>query len=175
MLECIYFFLIGAFVGWMLECTFKFFSKNFARTPGILNTPFCILYGLGTVVLSLVINRITDNIWLLFILSMIILTVMEYITFVLLKKIYGVQLWDYNSMTFSLNEKVCIEFSLIWGTLGALYIKYVLPLLTKFYIIANGAALSFALQLLLAIIIADFIYSSFVLIETRRKAKEDLA
>ena len=175
MLECIYFFLIGAFVGWMLECTFKYFSKNFKRTPGILNTPFCILYGLGTVVLSLVINKITDNIWLLFILSMIVLTVMEYITFVLLKKIYGVQLWDYNNMTFSLNEKVCIEFSLIWGTLGALYIKYVLPLLTKFYIIANGAALSFSLQLLLAIIIADFIYSSFILIETRRKAKEDLA
>ena len=62
MLECIYFFIIGAFVGWLLECVFKYVTKNFRNTPGILNTPFCILYGLGTVVLSVVINRTTNNI-----------------------------------------------------------------------------------------------------------------
>ena len=63
LLECIYFFIIGAFVGWMLECIFKFFAKDFKRSPGILNTPFCILYGLGTVALSMVINRVTNNFW----------------------------------------------------------------------------------------------------------------
>lgn len=170
MLECIYFFIIGAFAGWMLECVFKFFSKNFALTPGILNTPFCILYGLGTVVLSLVINRITNNIWLLFLLSMIVLTTMEYVTFILLKKIYNVQLWDYKDMKFSINEKVCLEFAIIWGVLGALYIKYLLPIFTNFFVRAQGVALSFALQLLLAIIIADFIYSSYVLIKEKRES-----
>lgn len=167
MLECIYFFIIGAFVGWMLECVFKFFSKNFAKTPGILNTPFCILYGLGTVVLSMVINKVTENIYLLFILSMLVLTAMEYITFILLKKIYDVKLWDYTNMTFSINEKVCIEFAIIWGILGAMYIKYILPMLSNFYIVAQGAALTFSLQLLLAIIIADFIYSSYILIKQK--------
>ena len=169
MLECIYFFIIGAFMGWLLECTFKFFNKDFRRTPGILNTPFCILYGQGTVVLSVVINRVTNNIWLLFFLSMIVLTVMEYVTFVLLKKVYNVQLWDYKDMTFSINEKVCVEFALIWGTLGALYIKHLLPLLTDFFVAAQGVALTFALELLLAIIIADFIYSSYVLISKKRE------
>jgi len=171
MLECIYFFIIGAFVGWMLECVFKFFSKNFAKTPGILNTPFCILYGLGTVVLSMIINRITNNIWLLFLLSMIVLTIMEYVTFILLKKIYNVQLWDYNDMTFSINEKVCLEFAVIWGVLGALYIKYLLPILTNFFFEAQGVALTFSLELLLAIVIADFIYSSYVLINKKREIK----
>ena len=169
MLECIYFFIIGAFMGWLLECVFKFFNKDFRRTPGILNTPFCILYGLGTVVLSVVINKVTNNIWLLFLLSMIVLTVMEYITFVLLKEIYNVQLWDYKDMTFNINEKVCVEFSLIWGALGAIYIKYILPLLTDFFVVAQGTALTIALEVLLAIIISDFIYSSFVLINRKRE------
>ena len=102
MLEGIYFFIIGAFIGWILECVFKFATKNFKRTPGILNTPFCILYGLGTVALSLVIGRITNNFLLAFILSMIVLSIMEYITFVLLKKIYNVELWDYNNMKFNI-------------------------------------------------------------------------
>lgn len=171
MLECIYFFIIGAFAGWLLECVFKFFVRDFRKTPGILNTPFCILYGLGTVVLSVFVNRLTENIWLLFFISMFVLTVMEYLTFVLLQKIYNIQLWDYRKMTFNINEKVCLEFSLIWGLLGALYIKYLLPTLTNFFWLAQGVALSFSLQLLLAIIIADFIYSSYVLIEKKRKVE----
>lgn len=169
MLESIYFFIIGAFVGWMLECIFKFFSKNFRTTPGILNTPFCILYGLGTVALSMVINRVTNNIWLLFLLSMVILTTMEYITFILLKKIYNIQLWDYSDMTFSINEKVCVEFALLWGILGALYIKYLLPVLTNFFVVAKSTALASSLYLLLAIIIVDFVYSSYVLIREKRQ------
>ncbi len=169
MLECIYFFIIGAFAGWMLECVFKFVSKNFERTPGILNTPFCILYGLGTVALSMIINKVTNNILLLFLLSMIVLTAMEYVTFILLKKIYNVQLWDYKDMTFSINEKVCLEFALVWGVLGALYIKYLLPILTNFFVNAQGLALTFMVYLLFAIIIVDFIYSSYVLISKKKR------
>lgn len=171
MLECIYFFIIGAFVGWLLECVFKFATKNFRTTPGILNTPFCILYGLGTVVLSVIINRVTNNIWLLFILSMVVLTAMEYITFILLKTIYGVKLWDYRNMTFSINEKVCLEFSIVWGVLGALYIKFVLPILRAFFITAQSFALTFAIYLLFGIIIGDFIYSSYVLIKEKRNLR----
>jgi len=173
MLEGIYFFIIGAFAGWLLECVFKFLSKNFRRTPGILNTPFCILYGLGTVVLSLVVNRVTGNIWLLFLLSMTILTFMEYVTFILLKKIYDVQLWSYDNMTFSMNEKVCLEFAIVWGVLGALYIKYVLPILTTFFATAQSFALTIAIYLIFAIIIGDFIYSSYMLIREKRELELD--
>ena len=169
MLECIYFFIIGAFVGWLLECVFKFITKNFERTPGILNTPFCILYGLGTVVLSMIINRITNNIWLLCGISMIVLTIMEYITFVLLRKLYNVQLWDYNDMTFSINEKVCLEFAMVWGLLGAIYIKYVLPVLKMFFANARSYALYVTVYLILGIIIVDFIYSSYMLLKTKRQ------
>ena len=173
MLECIYFFIIGAFAGWLLECMFKFIAKDFRHTPGILNTPFCILYGLGTVVLSLVINRVTDNTIVLFIISMVVLSVMEYVTFVLLKKIYNVQLWSYDNMTFNLDEKVCLEFSLIWGLLGALYIKYLLPVLSSFFAAAQGLAFTIALYLLFAIILTDFVYSSYLLIKEKKQLQSE--
>ena len=169
MLEGIYFFIIGAFIGWILECVFKYITKNFKRTPGILNTPFCILYGLGTVALSLVIGRITNNFLSAFILSMIVLSIMEYITFVLLKKIYNVELWNYNNMTFNINEKVCLEFSFVWGLLGALYIKYLLPMFRSFFITSMSFAFKVALVLILGIIVVDFIYSSYVLIKSKKK------
>ena len=168
MLECIYFFIIGAFVGWMLECVFKYVSGHMNNTPGILNTPFCILYGVGTAVLSLVINRITNNFVLLFLLSMLVLTIMEYVTFIILKKIYGVQLWDYSNMTLRLDEKVCLEFSLIWGILGAVYIKFLLPLLTKFLAVYKGAALTAVIYLLFGVIFVDFVVSSYILIRRKK-------
>lgn len=168
MLECIYFFIIGAFAGWMLECVFKYVSGHMNNTPGILNTPFCILYGVGTTVLSLVINRITNNFVLLFLISMVVLTIMEYVTFVLLKKIYGVQLWDYSNMTLRLDEKVCLEFSLMWGLLGAVYIKFLLPLLTRFLVLYQGAALTAVVYLLFGVIFVDFVYSSYMLIRRKK-------
>lgn len=171
MLECIYFFVIGAFAGWLLECVFKFVSKSYDRAPGILNTPFCILYGLGTLTLSMVISEITNNFWLLFILSMLILTIMEYVTFILLKKIYNVKLWDYTNMKFNIEEKVCLEFSLIWGVLGALYIKYLLPLFKVFFVASQSLALTLGLYILLGIILVDFIYSSYILIKTKKYKK----
>ena len=168
MLKCIYFFVIGAFIGWMLECTFKFMTKNFDRAPGILNTPFCILYGVGTVFLSLVINKVTNNFILLFILSFVILTTLEYITFILLYKIYNLRLWDYNNMKFNLRGIVCIEFSIIWGVLGACYIKFLLPLLNTFYYVASNLTLKVSLYTLLGIIVIDFICSSYILLKKKK-------
>ncbi len=168
MLECIYFFIIGAFAGWLLECAFRYVAGHLDKSPGILNTPFCILYGLGTLVLSNVISRITTNPAILFLLSASVLTLMEYITYILLRDIYGLKLWDYSDMTFKLDEKVCLEFSLIWGTLGVLYIKYLLPMFRNFFYAAKGPTLIFAIYLIFGIIFVDFVYSNFRLIESKK-------
>ena len=168
MLECIYFFIIGAFAGWLLECAFRFIAGHLDKSPGILNTPFCTLYGLGTLVLSTIISRITTNPPILFLLSATVLTLMEYVTYILLRDVYGLKLWDYSNMTFKLDEKVCLEFSLIWGTLGVLYIKYLLPVLKGFFYAAKGPTLIFAIYLLFGIIFVDLIYSNYKLLRSKK-------
>ena len=168
MLECIYFFIIGAFAGWLLECAFRFIAGHLDKSPGILNTPFCTLYGLGTLVLSMVISKITTNTAIIFLLSSTVLTLMEYVTYILLRDVYGLKLWDYSNMTFKLDEKVCLEFSLIWGMLGTLYIKYLLPILKTFFYAAKGPTLIFAIYLLFGIIFVDLIYSNYKLLNKKR-------
>ena len=169
MLKGIYFFVIGAFVGWMLECVFKFVTKKFERTPGILNTPFCILYGIGTVVLSLILTKITNNFMLLFFLSFLTLTILEYVTYMLLEEIYGLKLWDYSHNKLNIGGKVCISFSIIWGILGTGYIKYLFPLLNKFYDLAKGKVLMFSIILSIIIIVTDFTFSSYKLLKIKRE------
>lgn len=164
---CIYFFIIGSFVGWLLECVFKAASRHFERAPGILYSPFCILYGVGTVLLATIIPSITDNTFLLFILSAVILTICEYITYVLLDKMYDVHLWDYSDMKFALNEKVCLEFAAIWGVLGVLFIKFLLPVLSTVFLRMNGVVLYLIVFAMFTFIALDLLYTNDKLIHER--------
>lgn len=164
MFYCIYFFVIGAFLGWILECVFKSLSGKTNNAPGILNGPFCILYGVGTVLLSTIIPTITDNTVSLFFISAIVLTICEYITYELLNKMYGIALWDYSDMALKINEKVCIEFSAIWGVLGTFYIKFMLPFLKGVFWGINGMWSNLILFAFLCAISLDLLYTNEKLI-----------
>ena len=160
MFYCIYFFIIGAFMGWVLECLFKAGTKKFNNAPGILNSPFCILYGIGTVLLSTIIPFVTDNVFVLFFLSAIILTFCEYVTYILLRKMYGIALWNYSNMRLAISEKVCVEFAVIWGVLGVIYIKYLLPILKSVFISINGPITNLIILAIFTFISLDLLYSN---------------
>lgn len=167
---CIYFFIIGSFVGWLLECVFKAAARHYERAPGILYSPFCILYGIGTVLLATVIPSVSSNIFLQFILSAVILTICEYITYVLLDKMYDVHLWDYSDMKFALNEKVCLEFAAIWGVLGALFIKFLLPVLSTVFLRMNGVVWYLIVFAIFIFIALDLLYTNDKLIREKASA-----
>lgn len=163
MFYCIYFFIIGAFLGWILECLFKAMSKKFNRAPGILYGPFCILYGVGTVILATIIPEITANVFLQFLLSAIILTFCEYVTYVLLQKMYGLVLWNYSDMRLAINEKVCVEFACIWGVLSVLFIQYLLPVLRGVYFAIAGVIPNLIILTLFVFISLDLLYTNYSL------------
>lgn len=60
---------------------------------------------------------------------MILASVLEYITGVLLEKLFGKKLWDYSRHKYNLDGYICLEYSLIWGVLAVLMMLYLNPLL----------------------------------------------
>lgn len=169
MFYCIYFFIIGAFAGWILECLFKALSKKYTRAPGILYGPFCILYGVGTVLLATIIPELTANIFLRFLLSAVILTFCEYVTYVLLQKMYGLALWDYSDMRLKISEKVCVEFACIWGVLGVLFIEYLLPILRGVYFAISGVIPNLIILALFMFISLDLLYTNERLVNVKQR------
>lgn len=157
---CIYFFVIGAFLGWILECVFKAITRRTNNAPGILYGPFCILYGIGAVILATIIPRVTDNFWLSFTLSAILLTFCEYVTYILLKKMYGIALWNYSNMRLAISEKICVEYAIAWGILGALFIKFLLPILSSVFLLLNTQLLYLVLFSLFIFISLDLLYTN---------------
>ena len=93
---------------------------------GFLIGPYCPIYGNCAIAMILLLHNIKDPI-LLFILSIIICSVGEYVTSYLMEKIFHARWWDYTKNKFNLNGRICLVNSLAFGVLGFLLIKFVNP------------------------------------------------
>jgi len=152
----IFYFVIGSFIGWIFEIIFKTIAREDRSRAGMANCPFCILYGIGTCFMALSIYKFANNILLIFLFSSITLTTLEYITGIFLENIYGIELWDYGKLKFGLNKHISLEFIIIWGFLGVLFVKYILPILNRIYYSLNSPVLYVTIYVVLIYIIIDY-------------------
>lgn len=163
-----YFFIIGAFLGWVLEVVFKIITKKENKSAGILNGPFCILYGVGIMIISLFFKNIT-NIISLFILCTVIMSFLEYVTDIFLYRLYNVRLWDYSNRRLNLKGRICLDFSICWGILSVFYLKIIYPYLYNLYSCVKSSRLNKLILLLIILIMLDFIISSLKLLINKRQ------
>ena len=126
-------FIMGSFIGWIMEIGFKFFSGQSLDKAGMGKLPFCALYGTGTLLLYLMISKNTENIILIFLGSMFFLTSLELIAGTILDKIFRLTLWDYTNKTMCINKHICGEFMIFWGSIGVVFIKFLLPFFKQIY------------------------------------------
>ena len=121
------YFVLYSFLGWLCETIYcSIGSKKFINR-GFLNGPFCPIYGTGALLVIDVFMKYKDDLVALFILSMVVTSVVEYITSYLLEKIFNLQLWDYSTYSFNLNGRVCLKNSLMFGVLSIAAVEVIHP------------------------------------------------
>lgn len=120
-------FGVYAVMGWMAEVVFFTLKTGKFINRGFLNGPLCPLYGFGVVGVVIIMSPIKDNILLLFFGSMIFCTVIEYITGVILNKLFNDRWWDYSDKPFNIKGYVCLGFSLMWGFACVSVVRVVHP------------------------------------------------
>ena len=90
--------------------------------------PFNLLYGVGAVCLTLALYRYRNRSWLIsFFGGMIVGSVVEYLCSWGQEMLIGSRSWDYSSMPFNINGRICLLYSIFWGVLGVLWIKNIYP------------------------------------------------
>lgn len=112
--ELLWMFLIYAFLGWCVEVIYHALECGDFNNRGFLNGPVCPIYGVGATVVIAVLTRV-DNLFLMFLLSMILTSFLELVTGFALKKIYHTSWWDYSDEPFNLGGYICLKFSILWG------------------------------------------------------------
>ena len=122
----LYFFVYG-FLGWCTEVGFAAVKEHRFVNRGFLNGPICPIYGVGVSAVIAVLTPYKSNLILLYILSVILVTVLEGLTGWAMDKIFHNKWWDYSEMPLNIGGYVCLLFSLVWGIACVVIMKYIHP------------------------------------------------
>lgn len=129
--KLIYFFTIYSFLGWFLETVYvSLLEKKFVGR-GFLYGPFCPIYGFGSLALILFVFTYENNLLLLFITSVIVTSILEYITSFFLEKLFHTTWWNYSKEPFNINGRVCLKNSLYWGILSVFILTQIHPIINQ--------------------------------------------
>ena len=126
-------FIIGSLIGYGVETIVAIIQNgHFASRQGLLYGPLIPVYGIGLVIYYLVISKIKDESnFKIFIITMILGGIVEYLFSFFQEKIFGTVSWDYSNLWFNINGRTSLLHCIYWGTGGILFVKYVYPFLEK--------------------------------------------
>lgn len=127
----VYFFTIYSFLGWCTEVLYYYKVEKRFVNRGFLNGPFCPIYGSSVVMLVMLLDNFKDNILMLFILSFLVTTIVEYITGFILEKLFNDKWWDYSTDPLNIHGRVCLFYSIFWGIGATLLIVFVHPIINR--------------------------------------------
>lgn len=125
-------FTIYSFLGWCAEVIYQYFTQKKFINRGFLYGPFCPIYGICILLVIHLLEGFSGNLFILFIISTILISSIEYVTSYILEKLFHLKWWDYTEDPLNLHGRICFHFSLGWGLATIFAIKVVHPLLTGF-------------------------------------------
>ena len=108
-------FFIYGFLGWCAEVAFAACCEGRFVNRGFLNGPICPIYGFGVLGVVLLLEPFERSLLLLFTGSLVVTTLIEFITGLVLERVFHAKWWDYTDKPLNIMGYVCLPFSLMWG------------------------------------------------------------
>ena len=112
-------YLVYSFLGWVGETVVATIKGRQFTNRGMASGPFCFVYGTAGVLLAVGLADLRTNWLALFAGSFLIATVVEWVTAKFLERVHHRRWWDYSGKKFNLDGYVCLQYSVLWGVLGA--------------------------------------------------------
>ncbi len=125
--QTLWFFFVYAFLGWCTEVSYAALHTGKFVNRGFLNGPVCPIYGFGVILVLRALEPLTGNTLLLFLGSMVLTSLLEWLTGFVLEKLFHQRWWDYSEEPFNIGGYICLRFSLMWGLACLFVVKLVHP------------------------------------------------
>lgn len=116
-----------------MEVTCKFIQYKKFINRGFLIGPYCPIYGWGALAITILLKRYMEDPLVLFVMSTIICSIIEYLTSYFMEKKYHARWWDYSNKKFNINGRICLETLIPFGILGVAIMYGTNPILFKLY------------------------------------------
>ncbi|WP_160722615.1 putative ABC transporter permease [Bacillus sp. USDA818B3_A] len=128
----LFYFTIYSFLGWLLENSYNYFTRRVFFKENFLFGPFKPMYGIAPVLLVYFTPPGSHWAYVL-LLSFLIPTLVEYLSGAMLVKLFQRKWWDYSDTPFQVNGHICLPFSICWGFLSLVCIKWLHPAIVSIY------------------------------------------
>ncbi len=130
--KLVWIFFITALLGDLIETVFCRFSMGYWMSrSSLIYGPFSVVWGLGAIILTVVLQRLADKEDRYIFLSGCLLGgVYEYGCSVILEVVFGKIFWDYSHIPLNIGGRVNLLFCLFWGALAVIWVKVLYPRLS---------------------------------------------
>lgn len=108
-------FLVYSILGWMAESIYMSFCNKRLTNRGFIHGPMCPIYGVGALSVYFILRPLEGNWIALYFCGTILATTLEYITAIIMQKVFGSIWWDYTDKPFNYKGILCLESTVAWG------------------------------------------------------------
>ena len=129
---------------------------------GFLYGPYLPVYGFGAIFLSLLLKPFKKSPLVVFILSMVVTGVVEYVTGYAMWEIWHRRWWDYTGLFLNIDGYICLR-SLLTFAIGALLLIYIIePYIVKYIKKWNKTKVNLFIILFYIVFIFDMILTFLI-------------
>ena len=127
--KLIWVFLVSALLGDIIETLYCYaVGGGWMSRSSVLYGPFSIVWGIGAVVLTIVLSRFSHKSdRYIFLIGALIGGVYEYACSLFTELAFGTVFWDYSWMPFNIGGRTNLLYMGFWGILSVVWIKLIYP------------------------------------------------
>ena len=126
------YFIIYSIAGFFIETIYAIFTKGMLESrQSFLYGPFCIVYGIATIVLIFCLKKYKGNNIKLFFYGMVLGCGVEYVSSYLSEIFMHIKWWDYSNDFLNINGRTCLYYAILWGSLTIVLINYINPYIDR--------------------------------------------
>lgn len=156
-------FFTYSFAGWFMESFGGIFKEKKLINRGFLIGPYCPVYGVGVVGITVMLSKYKNDIPTLFILAIVLCGSLEYFTSFIMEKLFNARWWDYHNRKFNINGRICLETLIPFGIFGTCTLCIFNPFLYTLFDKIPEMTLNIISIVLAIIFIIDFIISFYII------------
>ena len=120
----VHWLLIYSILGWVVESIYMSFCNKKLINRGFIHGPMCPIYGVGALTVYFVLRPLEGNWLALYFGGTFLATSLEYVTAIIMQKIFGCIWWDYNDKFCNYKGVICLESTLAWGLYAVIIITF---------------------------------------------------
>ena len=130
--KLVWLFGIGALLGDLTETVYCYLTAGVLMSrSSVLYGPFSIVWGLGAVLMTVLLERLRhrDDRYV-FLSGMVLGGAYEYVCSVFTELAFGTVFWDYSHFAFNLGGRINLLYCFFWGIAAVVWIKVIYPFLS---------------------------------------------